>query len=129
MQKGDELARAPIAAEQYALAQKVQRPSNTTPGAFRQNEYDLLTHAFAHVREERAREVRPAPFSAAGVHVEGEEGVPMRFRDIAPAKPLEFHPFVEYRRAFLAQRLALGRRQVREEILEAGVTAVVPMEL
>src|SRR6185503_9943220 len=108
MQEGDKLVCAPVAPQQRAFAREIQRAGDIPSGALCQYQNDLLAHAFADSGEEFAGEIRPAPLTAPGIHVEGEEPVPMCFSDVTAAQPLEVHAFSEYGRPFLAQCLALG---------------------
>src|SRR5665213_1675694 len=129
MEEWDVFVAAPIAPEQHAAARKVERTGDMLLAASRQDEDDLFAHALANTAEEFAREVGPAPFSSARVHVEIEEDIPMRFRDVAAGEPVEFDTFREYSRAFLAQVFPFGRRQCGEELIEIRVAAIFPMEL
>jgi hypothetical protein len=79
-------------------------------------------------KKERVR-IGRAPFAAAGVHVEGEEGVPVLGLDLLAAKRPHAQPLPAHRLALLADRLALARRQRRQEIVEAAVAVVVPVVL
>ena len=74
------LDRAPVAAEQRIGADEIDRAGDPAAGPLGHHQQDAVAHALADQREERAREIGPAPFARAGVHVEGEEGVPDRPR-------------------------------------------------
>ena len=83
----------------------------------------------ADAAEEFARQIGLAPFAPAGVHVEFEEHVPMRFGDVASGQPIEFDAALANSGALLAQILALRRRQFAEEFIEAAIAAILPVKL
>src|ERR1043166_599374 len=128
MKERDEFRAAPVAPVQHAFAAKIERAGDVARASARQDEHDLLAHALADTAEEVAGEIGPAPCSPAGIHVKGEERVPMRFGDVAAAEPFEIDAFGEHRGAFLTQILALGGRQLGEKFVETPVAAIVPME-
>src|SRR6185503_10982362 len=75
------------------------------------------------------RQVGRAPFAAAGVHVEGVEGVPVPRFQVGAAQLADDQALAPYRVAFLADRLALARGECAEEIVEGFVAGVAPMVL
>src|SRR5215470_7898885 len=64
---------APVAAEQSIGANEVDGAGDPTAVALGHHQEHVLAHALADLREELPREVRPAPFARAGLHVEREE--------------------------------------------------------
>jgi len=64
-----------------------------------------------------------------GVHVEGEEGVPVLGLDVGPRKRPQGEPLAPHRVALLADRLALARGECGQEIVEAAVAVIVPVIL
>ncbi len=78
MQKGPLLDRAPVAAVDGVVAEKIDRAGDIAPAAPRHDQQNALGHGRADAVEKVARQIGTAPFARAGVHVEGEERVPMR---------------------------------------------------
>ncbi len=70
-----------------------------------------------------------APLAVAGVGVELEERIPVRFRDGRAGDPLDRDAAAQGLAALLAHRLALARGELAEEIVELRVALVVPVEL
>ena len=77
-------------------------------------------HALADQRIEFAGEVGPAPFAAAGIHVEGEELVPDAFGQILAGQPVDADAVFKRRPALLLQCLALAGGQRFKEIVVAA---------
>src|SRR5690606_32761923 len=129
MQERVVLDRAPVPPVENAVADEVERARDMASVAPRHDEQYALRHALADQAEEFAREIGAAPFAAARVHVEGEEGVPVILGDAASRHP--FHGDAVFQRALalLADHLALARGQIGQKIFERGITAIVPVEL
>ena len=68
-------------------------------------------HAFADQAVKIPVEIGAPPFSAAGVHVEGEELIPDRFGQILAGQPVDRNAVFQRRPALLLQRLALAGSQ------------------
>ena len=89
MQERVVLDRAPVAAIQRVGADEVERAGNLSAGALGHDQQDVVAHALADQREERAGEVGPAPFARAGLHVEGEERIPGRLGQVGAGEPMD----------------------------------------
>ena len=129
MQERVVLDRAPVPAVERVAADEVDRARDVAPGAFRHHQQHLVGHRLADQRIEFARQIGPAPFARAGVHVEGEESVPDAFGQVAAGEPLHLDAVLERAGALAPDRLALARRERREEIVEGRVAGILPMEL
>ena len=108
MQAGVLLERAPIAAIERVGADEVQRPGDGAALALGKHEQDLIAHGLADQAEELPREIGRAPFARAGIHVEGEEGVPMGLGEIGARDPLDLDPAFERPLALGANGLPLA---------------------
>src|SRR3546814_1120226 len=53
-------------------------------GAARHHQYNAVGHRLMQAPEEVAVEIGTAPFAAAGIHIEFEEGIPVFVSQIAP---------------------------------------------
>ena len=82
-----------------------------------------------HRVEEGAGQVGAAPFAAAGVLIEGPEGVPMIGPDRVAGQHADGAAELRGGLPFLADRLALARGEVGKEGVEVGVGAVFPVIL
>ncbi len=123
------LDRAPVAAEQRVGADEIDGAGDPAVVAPRHDQEHVVRHALADQREEGAGEIGPAPFARAGLHVEGKERVPGILGDVAAVERVD-RDAVRHRVAPLAlDRLAVARIERGEEIVETGVTLVVPVEL
>src|SRR5262249_14289308 len=80
---------APVAAVEAVAADHVQRAGDRFFATPRDHEQAALARRGADQREGAAVEVGPAPLARAGIHVKGEERIPMRLRDLAPAQPFD----------------------------------------
>src|SRR5947209_997835 len=129
MQEWVLLDRTPVAAVERVVADKIQRPGDVVPSAFGDNQQDAIGKRFADHREEFTIEIRPAPFARAGVHVEGEERIPMCFGNVAAGDPFDADAVVQRGFALFADGLALTRGEIGEERLEARISRIEEMEL
>ena len=120
MQERVVLDRAPVAAVERVAADEVDRARDVAPGALRHHQQHLVAHGLADQRIELAREIRPAPFARAGLHVEREERVPDAFGQIGAGEPVHLDAVFQRARALAPDRLALARRERAEEIVEAS---------
>src|SRR5690606_13062717 len=77
MEKRVILDGAPVAAEKRIAADEVERPRDRASAALGQHQKDIVAHRGLDFVEKGAGEVGPAPFAAAGVLVEGPEGIPV----------------------------------------------------
>ena len=82
--------RAPVSSEKHFAADEVQRARDHPAVAFCHDQQGVVRHALVDHAEEFACEIGGAPFSAAGVHIEFIEGIPMHFCEIAARNPLDF---------------------------------------
>jgi hypothetical protein len=85
VQEGVALQAAPVAAVERVVALEIERATDRAAVGLGHHQHDLVGHGRTQDVEERAREVGRAPFAAAGVHVEGEEGVPVLGLDLVTA--------------------------------------------
>ena len=76
------LDRAPVAAVERVSADEIDGAGNPAPGAARHHQQNAVAHLLADQREEFPGQIGTAPFSRAGFHIEAEEGVPDRFRQV-----------------------------------------------
>ena len=83
---------APVAAEQRVGADKVDGTRDPAAVALRHHQQHVLAHGLADLCEEAARQIGAAPFARAGLHVEGEEGIPRVFVDVAAGQPVDGDP-------------------------------------
>src|SRR5262245_31106424 len=87
VQKGVVLDRAPIPAIQRISANEIYRARNPPSAAALHYHQNTTAHFLAYDGEEITGQIGTAPFPRAGFHVEGEEGVPDRFRQIGTREP------------------------------------------
>ncbi len=120
---------APVAAVQSVVADQVQGARDPAPGALAHDQSHAIRKAFMQQREEVAVEIWRAPFAAAGIHVEGIEGIPMRRGEVAAAENADVDAVGCRPRPLLADHLALARGQGGEEIVEVPKALVPPVEL
>ncbi|KIU01563.1 hypothetical protein QU38_00985, partial [Staphylococcus aureus] len=106
----------------------VEGAGDRLPVAFGEDQQHLVRHLAAEQREEVAGEIGAAPFAAAGVLVEGPEGVPMRLGDLGAGQVPDGQAR-HCRRALLADRLALAAGKSAQELVEAPIAFIGPMEL
>src|SRR3546814_7324621 len=69
------------------------------------------------------------PFPVVGVDIEAVEGVPVARRDLVAAERADRDPGLRDPAPLLGDVLALAAGKVAEEIVEAAVALVVPVEL
>ena len=129
MQERMVLDGAPVAAIDRVGADEIDGAGDPAPGALGHHQQDAVAHLFADDREEFAGEIRPAPFARAGVHVEGEKGVPDRFGEVGAGEPGHLDAGLKRLLALAADGLALARGEAAKEVVEAGVAGILPMEL
>uniref|UniRef100_A0A0N5A785 LigA n=1 Tax=Parastrongyloides trichosuri TaxID=131310 RepID=A0A0N5A785_PARTI len=128
MEEGPVDQRPPLASVKRVPSDEIQRPGYRRLSFKRHHQGDAVSHGRADAGEEVARQIGPPPFSVARVHVEGEEGLPMRLGDLGARQ----HADVEagLRLASLApDGLASIGRQGGQEIVEALIAVVAPDEL
>src|SRR5207244_13259586 len=70
-----------------------------------------------------------APFARARFHVEREELIPNRFRQVGSRQPLHLDAGRERLAPLALDRLALARRERAEEVVESRVVRILPVEL
>ena len=117
MQEGMVLDAAPVAAVERVAADEVDAPAMYRPSRFAMTSRMSSAMRSPISEIEVAGEVRPAPFAAAGIHVEGVELVPDVLGQVLAGQPVDGDAVLERRAAFLLQRLALARRERFEEIV------------
>ncbi len=120
---------APVAAIDRVRADEVDRAGDPAAGPLGHDQHNAVAHRSADLREERAREVGAAPFARAGLHVEGEEGIPDAFGQFRAAKAMHFDAGRQRFLALAADRLALSRGEHGEEVIEGRKALVGPVEL
>ncbi len=129
MQERVVLGRAPVAAVEGVAADEVDGAGDPAAGALGHHQEDAVGHRRAGDGEEFARQIGPAPFARAGVHVELEEGVPHAFGQVRAGQPVHLDAGRERVLALAANALALARGEAGEEVVEAGVAVILPVEL
>src|SRR6476620_5224743 len=120
---------APIAAEQRILADEIQRAGDIAAIASGEDEKNIVLHDFADQAEELAIEIGAAPFSRAGIHVEVEEGVPMRLGEVAARHPFDVDAAALRLPPLFADGFALSRGEPVEKVIEACIVFIPPMKL
>src|SRR5260370_27256193 len=128
MQERMMLGRAPMAAEQRAVADEVDRAGDEAPPALRHDQEGLLRHGLPDQRKEFARQVGASPLAQAGLHIERVEGVPRGFGEVSAVKPHHFDARAERLAAFAPDGLALARRQGGVDIVEGFDAGYYPLE-
>jgi hypothetical protein len=108
VQEGVALQAAPIAAVESVVALEVERAADRAAIGLGHHQHDLVGHGRSQDVEEGAGQVGRAPLAAAGVHVEGKEGVPVLGLDLLAAQCPHAQALAPHRFAFLADRLALA---------------------
>jgi hypothetical protein len=76
-----------------------------------------------------SEKIGPSPFARAGVHVEGEEIVPDRFGQVAAGEVMDGDAGLGRVPPLAPDHLALARGEGVQEIVEAGIAVVAPVEL
>ncbi len=89
MQKRMILDAAPVPAVKRVRADKVDRTGNIAPLAFRHDQQHVIGHSLADQRIKFPGQIGPAPFTAAGIHVEGEKLVPDVLRQVGTRQPVD----------------------------------------
>src|SRR5690606_14156614 len=108
MQEGVMLYRAPVASVKRIAADEVQRTGDIAPVAPGHDEKRIIRHALADQAEKFAGKIGRAPFACARIHVEGVEGIPMIFCEIAAGYPFDLDAVFQCLLALLADHLALA---------------------
>ena len=129
MQEGVAFQAAPVAAVERVVALEVEGAADRPAVGFGHHQHDVVGHGVAQDVEEGAGEVGRTPFAAAGIHVEGEEGVPVPGLEIVAAELVDDQIRAAHRLALLADRLALARGEGGQEIVEGRVAGVAPVIL
>ena len=129
MQERPVAAAAPVAA-----VQRLGCPPGSArpPPACRllgHHQHHAVAQPLAQQREERARQIGRAPLAIHRRAIEAVERVPVRLGDVGAAQRMERQAGGVGIAPLAPQHLALARRQRAEEIVEAGVAGVLPMEL
>src|SRR5262249_9992642 len=94
-----------------------------------ENEKDLIAHVLADQAEEGARQIRRAPFARTRVHIKGEERVPMRLGEVGARHPIYLDAILQRAFPLAAYGLSLSGGKCAEEIVEALIAVVAPVEL
>src|SRR5690242_16974479 len=128
MQERHILDAAPIATVERVPADQIERARDRTAIALGKKQQHLVRHSLAEQREEGARKIGLSPFARAGILIEYPERVPIGLGELG-ASDMPYRQAIERRGAFLADRLALAGGERAEEIVEAGIAAIAPVEL
>ena len=81
-------------------------------------------------REELACQIGPAPFARAGIHVEGEEGVPRGFGEVGAGEPHDLDAVRERVAPLAPDDLALARcERARGNPRSVAKPRILPVEL
>ncbi len=99
---------APIASIKSVSTDEVQGTCDQPAVPPRHDEERILCHALANETEKFPCEVGRAPLARSGVHVEGKEGVPVIFGEVASGHPFDGDAVFPGAFAFLADHLALA---------------------
>ncbi len=99
---------APVAPIKRLPANEIERTRDRPPGARAEDEQHMIGEALAEQTEEMPVEIGRAPFAPAGVHVELEEGVPVRLGEVAAGDPFDLDAGFACRLALAPDRLALA---------------------
>lgn len=126
MQAGLRVYGSPVPAVEAVATDQVQRASDIAVVMVRHHQQAAVGHCGAEPSEELAVQIGPAPFSAAGVHVEFEKRIQ---RASALGHMLDRKPAFKSVAPFLAHCFALARGQASQEVLEGLVALIVPVEL
>src|SRR5258708_37427710 len=129
MQQGKVAGAAPIAAVERVLAAQVERAGDQAAVALAHDKDDALGHALADEIEERAGEVRRAPFAVRGRDVEAEEGIPMPLLRGGAGQGVDLDAAGKRGLGLSADGLSPARAERGEAIIEAGVAVIFPVEL
>ena len=129
MQEGVVFGAAPVASVQRVAPDEVQRRGNGPAVAFRQHQQDVIAHGRVEFVKGPARQIGRAPFARPGVLVEGPEMVPVLRLDLISGQRPDGTAKALRNAAFLAQGLALARRQLCQEIVIAGIARIFPVKL
>ena len=122
------LGRAPIAAIERVRADQVERACDRHAVPLGEDQQDPVAHRLPDLVEKRSRQIGLAPFAAARVLIEDPERIPVRGRDLGTGEVADRQP-LDRGGAFLADRLALAAGERGEEIIEARIALIGPVEL
>src|SRR5438094_2206733 len=123
------LQRAPVAAVERALIAQEERTGDRPRVALREHHRDVRGQRGAQPHEEFEAEIRRRAVRGIGAAVAAIEELPVLAPDRGPFEPAKRDARLVYAAALLADVLAPGVREAREEIVEARVTFVRPVEL
>ena len=129
MQERPVAAAAPVAAVQRLGARQVQRAGHRLAGVLRHHQHHPVAQPLPQQRKERPGQIGAAPFAVDRRVVEAIERVPVRLGDVGAGQRVERQAGGVGVAPLAPQHLALARRQRAEEIVEARVARVLPMEL
>ena len=121
--------RAPVAAVQTLAVLHAERARGGLTVAVGDDQHDVVGHGLAQLREEGGVEMRLAAVPRVGVGIASVEKGPVGVGAVAALDPAEAHPQAGELLPFLADLLALVVSERGEEIVEAGVALVEPVEL
>ena len=129
MQEWPVAAAAPVAAIQRLAASEVQRARHRLAGVLRHHQHHALAQPLAEQREERARQISRPPFAIDCRAIEPIERIPMRLGDVRAVQGTKRQAGRVRIAPFTSQHLALARRQRTQEVVEAAIACVLPVEL
>src|SRR5262249_26925063 len=121
--------RTPISAIEPIGADEVECSGDGPALAPGENEKDLVAHGLADQAEEGARQIGRAPFARTRVHIKGEERVPMRLGEVGARHPIYLDAILQRASPLAAYGLSLSGGKCAEEIVEALIAVVAPVEL
>src|SRR6266704_773775 len=129
MQERVVLDRAPMASIERMGADEIDRAGDETSGPSGHDQENAIGHRLADERIELPGQIRPAPFARAGLHVEGEEGVPYGFGQIGTREPNHVDAGWERVAPPAADDLALACRERGQEVVERAIGRIEPVVL
>ena len=87
---------------------KFSAPAMARPRRLASTSRISIAHGFADQAEKLPRQIGRAPFARAGIHVEGEESVPVGLGEIGARHPLDLDPAFDRPLALAANGLPLA---------------------
>ena len=129
MQAGNIDVGAPVAAEQRVFTDEIQRPADDPALQLGQDQKYAVGHGLVELVEHAFGQIGAAPFAVDGRQVEAVEMVDMFGCDVFAGQPQQADTGFLDGTAFLADVLALARRQRGKEPVEIGIAVILPVEL
>ena len=129
MQAGDVFDGAPVAAVEGVGALQEEARRHRLAGALGDHQHAGVAGLAGVVGEEGAAEVGRGAVLGVGAGVAGVEEGPVVGPDLCAAQDAEGDSGLRHLAPLLADLLALGVGEAGEEVVEAGIACVVPVEL